>query len=29
LATARQEALTLEERAYQISDVYGETPPME
>ncbi len=29
LATARQEALMLEERAYQISDVYGETPPME
>ena len=29
LANASQEALKLEERAYQISEVYGETPPAE
>jgi len=29
LAEARAEALKLEERAYSISDVYGETPPAE
>jgi hypothetical protein len=29
LAKARREALKLEKRAYSVSDVYGETPPME
>ena len=29
LAQVRQEVLKLEERAYQISDVYRDTPPME
>ena len=29
LAAARQEALALEARAYQVSEVYGQTPPMQ